>query len=298
MTSILYFVFAMFNGNIARGINYSNYKLELKDTTSIDSIFYKHVKVSYGAYYNLLMGRYFALDDYKGVKSTTDAGISLRNIYSENIPIVLLGDYKIPLLLFDYSSSLSTIDRIDSVKFIKNSKTPSFLEKFYSPNFADTLIVYTNKNQLKTKSDFGINSSILNKMSLPLFDDSSPIDSILIKVLGYNLNQIYNKGLSDYYIIHYSPFNKLSADSTLKNVSPVSMKTITGDLNFGTGRYIDTEGKCFGVKIFINGLPIIFYHQNGILDIDSIHPKSYKLEKEKSYDSWFDYVKKIYISTK
>lgn len=73
-----------------------------KDTTSIDSIFHKHVKVSYGAYYNLLMGRYFALDDYKGVKSTSDAGISLRNIYSENIPIVLLGDYKIPLLLFDY----------------------------------------------------------------------------------------------------------------------------------------------------------------------------------------------------
>lgn len=258
-------------------------------SAEIDSVFRKYWGGNYGGYYNLMMGRYFSLNNYQGVKSTLDGHIPFSCIYSEDVPFVLLDN--VPILLYDMVF-LSKISRIDSVHFIPSSVSDRKDKIEYTePGHSPLLKIYSALYKYQDKEVYHrVDQFIVKDEAIPLFSAYSPIDEILKKATGYSLNQLYNKTLSDGYL-------RRSVHSIVRtrSITVLSMKMIFDRLggSFSTG-LLDEEDEKFGVSIYINELPVSFYNN---LEMVFVQPTSYKVEKKCNRGIGLDYNLMIYINS-
>lgn len=157
---------------------------------SLDSTLKKNLGYGIGKYWNIIWSRYYALDEFKGLRSIRDPNIVHYNLYSRDFPLVLINE--IPLVFYDIGSV--EFKKINSASYVDTfskgvKKIYPFLDKGIlsikaeiqrlQPKFSSLNIEYDMREYTET-SKMGLNSIL---------------DSVLLLNVGFTLNQCYNNSI-------------------------------------------------------------------------------------------------------
>ena len=153
----------------------------------LDSALKQTLGYETGKYWNTIWSRYYALDDFKGLRSIRDPNVVRYNLYSEEFPLVLVND--IPLVFYDIANV--EFERIDSVVFNKSFTVGMKLAYPYLKYGVLNL-----KAELKSRDtsswDSGDKYNLKSLIECSAVGLTSFLDSVLVVTVGLNRNQCYN----------------------------------------------------------------------------------------------------------
>ena len=164
----------------------------------LDSILYSTLGYQTGKYWNTIWARYYALDDFKGLRSLKDANIVRYNLYSEKFPLVLIND--LPLVFYE----IGTIDFVEIESAVFSNSVSDVTKKVY-PFLQYGVLKIKADIKEQVISDVALKNNIQEEYKYNYDLYCSPVglnsflDSALLKTVGLNRNQCYNYLIFDFF---------------------------------------------------------------------------------------------------
>ena len=164
----------------------------------LDSVLKKALGYETGMYWNTLWARYYASDDFKGLRSMYDPNIVRYSLYSKEYPLVYVND--LPLLFYEIGkirfTKIHSVNFYDSIDLVGKKNYPVLeygvldIKANMEENISSELNFQKNlMEKYKSKYRYDVSSVGLHSF----------LDSILVATIGLTRNQCYNLLIHRYF---------------------------------------------------------------------------------------------------
>lgn len=164
----------------------------------LDSVLKTKLGYETGKYWNTIWARYFALDDFKGIRTLYDPNIVRYNLYSKDFPLILINE--LPLVFYNISSiqflKIKNATFTDTFS-VAIRKTYPFLQYGVLHIEAD-LKDYTSR-YVNIARDLPQRYKQSYVQNISPVGTASFLDSVLLAAIGLNRNQAYNLRIHEYF---------------------------------------------------------------------------------------------------